>query len=88
MKREDIWRTLRKRVRKPEFRHPAFIPTYSATVSPPTSSGGDGPATLQELLGHSSIATTEKYLHFDLELRDVYDKAHPRRRHPFFTEEE
>ena len=34
--------------------------------------------TLQEFLGHSSIATTEKYLHFDLELRDVYDRAHPR----------
>ena len=34
--------------------------------------------TLQEFLGHSSIATTEKYLHFDLELRDVYDRTHPR----------
>jgi len=34
--------------------------------------------TLQELLGHSSIMTTEKYTHFDIELRDVYDKSHPR----------
>jgi integrase/recombinase XerD len=34
--------------------------------------------TLQELLGHSSIATTEKYTHIDTELRDIYDSFHPR----------
>jgi len=34
--------------------------------------------TLQELLGHSSIATTEKYAHLDTELRDIYDRFHPR----------
>jgi integrase/recombinase XerD len=34
--------------------------------------------TLQEILGHASIATTERYTHFDLELRDVYDRTHPR----------
>jgi integrase/recombinase XerD len=34
--------------------------------------------TLQELLGHSSIATTEKYTHLDTELRDIYDSFHPR----------
>jgi integrase/recombinase XerD len=36
--------------------------------------------TLQELLGHSSIATTEKYAHLDTELRDIYDSFHPRSR--------
>jgi integrase/recombinase XerD len=36
--------------------------------------------TLQELLGHTSIATTEKYTHLDTELRDVYDSFHPRAR--------
>ncbi|GHV53850.1 integrase [Synergistales bacterium] len=36
--------------------------------------------TLQELLGHASIATTEKYTHLDTELRDVYDSFHPRAR--------
>ena len=34
---------------------------------------------IQELLGHESLATTQKYTHLDLkQLMDVYKKSHPR----------
>ena len=79
LSREDIWRIIRKRGKQagisPSRLHPHILRHSFATH---LLRRGMDQRTLQELLGHSSIATTEKYLHFDLELRDVYDRSHPR----------
>jgi integrase/recombinase XerD len=79
MSRQDLWNILQKRGMRAGISrtrlHPHVLRHSFATH---LQRRGMDLRTLQELLGHSSIATTEKYAHIDTELRNIYDNFHPR----------
>jgi integrase/recombinase XerD len=83
MSRQELWNIVQKRGRSAGISsksrlHPHVLRHSFATH---LQRRGMDLRTLQELLGHSSIATTEKYVHLDTDLRDLYDSFHPRARH-------
>lgn len=79
MRREFLWHILRKRGAQAGISTSRLHPhVLRHTFATHLIRNGMDQRTLQEILGHSSIMTTEKYTHLELEMRDVYDKFHPR----------
>jgi integrase/recombinase XerD len=78
MNRQELWNIMRRKGAKAGISktrlHPHVLRHSFATH---LQRRGMDLRTLQEILGHSSIATTEKYAHLDTELRDIYDNFHP-----------
>ena len=79
LRREALWELVKKytrRVGAPEKISPHSLRHSFATH---LLSGGADIRVVQELLGHASIQTTQRYTHVDFErMRSIHDKFHPR----------
>ncbi|MDR1648734.1 MAG: tyrosine-type recombinase/integrase [Synergistaceae bacterium] len=79
LNRQDVWRIVRKRGAAAGIASVRLYPhILRHSFATHLLARGMDMRTLQELLGHSSIITTQVYAHFNQEMRDVYDLFHPR----------
>jgi integrase/recombinase XerC len=76
---EGIENVLHKCEKEISLKHKITIHTLRHTFATHLLNNGADIKTVQELLGHSSLATTEVYTHLTNDrIRDVYLKTHPR----------
>lgn len=79
LRREDLWRILRRRGAAAGIARSRLYPhILRHSFATHLLARGMDMRTLQEMLGHASIMTTQVYAHFDREMRTEYDRFHPR----------
>ncbi|MCD4699187.1 MAG: tyrosine-type recombinase/integrase, partial [Phycisphaerae bacterium] len=79
LRREDIFRIVRKYVRRAAIRKRVSPHTLRHCFATQLLAGGANLRSVQEMLGHSDIATTQIYTHVDASrLKAVHKKFHPR----------
>jgi len=79
MSRIDIWRMVKKYARRAGMPHNLTVHTLRHCFASHLLSGGADLRSLQEMLGHVDIATTQIYTHVDQErLRSMHRQYHPR----------
>jgi integrase/recombinase XerD len=79
LSRQGLYKIVRRHARSAGLEHRMSPHTLRHTFATHLLSGGCDLRSLQEMLGHADIGTTQIYTHLSTErLRDVYFDAHPR----------
>ena len=77
--REDVYRIVRKYVRRAGLRDRVSPHTLRHSFATQLLAGGADLRSVQEMLGHADIATTQVYTHVDAaRLKAIHRKFHPR----------
>jgi len=79
LSRQSVELLLKKHLKRSNILKPATPHTLRHSFATHLLDSGMGIRSIQELLGHESLSTTQKYTHAGLkEIMEAYDDAHPR----------